>query len=116
VRSVRVSNVTGWTQAAAASIGRSSHRAQHSHAGGKRLVNLSPAARRSPLSPVASTRYMPEGPRDVATLVQQRAPIEPLDAVTRERGHGARLQRIPLLICDEVGYIPFDPQAANLML
>ena len=22
---------------------------------------------------------------------------------------------IPLLICDEVGYIPFDPQAANLM-
>jgi hypothetical protein len=26
-----------------------------------------------------------------------------------------RLQRIPLLICDEVGYIPFDPHAANLM-
>jgi len=26
-----------------------------------------------------------------------------------------RLQRIPLLIADEVGYIPFDPQAANLM-
>jgi DNA replication protein DnaC len=26
-----------------------------------------------------------------------------------------RLERIPLLICDEVGYIPFDPQAANLM-
>jgi len=26
-----------------------------------------------------------------------------------------RLQRIPLLVCDEVGYIPFDPQAANLM-
>ncbi|MCA1677952.1 MAG: IS21-like element helper ATPase IstB [Actinobacteria bacterium] len=26
-----------------------------------------------------------------------------------------RLQRIPLLICDEVGYIPFDPEAANLM-
>jgi DNA replication protein DnaC len=25
------------------------------------------------------------------------------------------LQRIPLLVCDEVGYIPFDPQAANLM-
>jgi len=25
------------------------------------------------------------------------------------------LQRIPLLICDEVGYIPFDPHAANLM-
>jgi DNA replication protein DnaC len=27
----------------------------------------------------------------------------------------ARLQRIPLLVVDEVGYIPFDPQAANLM-
>jgi DNA replication protein DnaC len=26
-----------------------------------------------------------------------------------------RLQRIALLIVDEVGYIPFDPQAANLM-
>jgi DNA replication protein DnaC len=26
-----------------------------------------------------------------------------------------RLQRIPVLIIDEVGYIPFDPQAANLM-
>jgi DNA replication protein DnaC len=27
----------------------------------------------------------------------------------------ARLARIPLLIVDEVGYIPFDPHAANLM-
>jgi DNA replication protein DnaC len=27
----------------------------------------------------------------------------------------ARLQRIALLIVDEVGYIPFDAQAANLM-
>src|SRR5215212_10024646 len=27
----------------------------------------------------------------------------------------AALGRIPLLIVDEVGYIPFDPQAANLM-
>ena len=26
-----------------------------------------------------------------------------------------RLERYPLLIGDEVGYIPFDPQAANLM-
>src|ERR1700710_2380441 len=26
-----------------------------------------------------------------------------------------RLQRIPLLICDEVGYIPLDPQAAHVM-
>lgn len=27
----------------------------------------------------------------------------------------ARLGRIPLLIIDEIGYIPFDPEAANLM-
>jgi DNA replication protein DnaC len=27
----------------------------------------------------------------------------------------ARLGRYPVLIVDEVGYIPFDPQAANLM-
>ena len=26
-----------------------------------------------------------------------------------------KLQRVPLLVVDEVGYIPFDPQAANLM-
>jgi len=26
-----------------------------------------------------------------------------------------RLERIPLLVVDEVGYIPFDPEAANLM-
>src|SRR6201995_2746780 len=26
-----------------------------------------------------------------------------------------RLERYPLLICDEVGYIPFEPQAATLM-
>ena len=40
---------------------------------------------------------------------------------TGHRRHGRldteleRLQRIPLVIVDEVGYIPFDPQAANLM-
>ncbi len=27
----------------------------------------------------------------------------------------SRLQRIALLMVDEVGYLPFDPQAANLM-
>lgn len=26
-----------------------------------------------------------------------------------------RLGRVPLVIVDEVGYVPFDPQAANLM-
>src|SRR3954466_3438237 len=27
----------------------------------------------------------------------------------------AALARIPVIVCDEIGYIPFDPQAANLM-
>src|SRR5277367_381335 len=40
-------------------------------------------------------------------------------ADAQRRGHLddelKRLERIPLLVCDEVGYIPFDPQAANLM-
>jgi len=27
----------------------------------------------------------------------------------------ARFGRIPLIVVDEVGYIPFDPEAANLM-
>ena len=27
----------------------------------------------------------------------------------------ARLRRVPLIVVDEVGYIPFDPEAANLM-
>src|SRR6516165_9638853 len=26
-----------------------------------------------------------------------------------------RLERFPVLVCDEIGYIPFDPHAANLM-
>jgi DNA replication protein DnaC len=30
-------------------------------------------------------------------------------------GELTRLERIPVLVCDEVGYIPFDPQAASLM-
>jgi DNA replication protein DnaC len=28
----------------------------------------------------------------------------------------AKSQELPLLVCDEVGYMPFDPQAASLML
>ena len=35
-------------------------------------------------------------------------------ALSRSHPLGAHLH-ISLLICDEVGYIPFDPQAANLM-
>jgi DNA replication protein DnaC len=33
----------------------------------------------------------------------------------RLEGELKRLERVPLIVVDEVGYIPFDPQAANLM-
>jgi DNA replication protein DnaC len=41
-----------------------------------------------------------------------------LGAAKRQNGLDAELRRlsfIPLLVVDEVGYIPFDPEAANLM-
>ena len=37
------------------------------------------------------------------------------NATAGSRTSSPALGRIPLLIVDEVGYIPFDPQAANLM-
>src|SRR3954465_11931935 len=40
----------------------------------------------------------------------QRIPLLIADEVGPDKPHGA-----PLLMVDEVGYIPFDPQAANLM-
>lgn len=43
--------------------------------------------------------------------------IQRLDAAQRAGGLDAeleRLRRIPLIICDEVGYIPFEPEAAAL--
>ena len=53
--------------------------------------------------------------------VQFKTATEWVALLTDAQRHGRldaeldRLQRIPLLIVDEVGYIPFDPQAANLM-
>jgi DNA replication protein DnaC len=53
--------------------------------------------------------------------VQFRTATEWVALLTDAQRHGRldaeleRLQRIPLVIVDEVGYIPFDPQAANLM-
>jgi DNA replication protein DnaC len=50
-----------------------------------------------------------------------RTATEWVAALGDARRHGrledelARLARIPLIIVDEVGYIPFDPEAANLM-
>ena len=50
-----------------------------------------------------------------------RSPIDRTRAEQRKPTIGRlddeldKLQRVPLLIVDEVGYIPFAPQAANLM-
>ena len=50
--------------------------------------------------------------RDSVPRLAERARSE---SWTHEEFLAACLQRIPLLIVDEVGYIPFDPHAANLM-
>ena len=61
----------------------------------------------APASPATASRSgpRPNGSRCSADAQRQGR----LDAELEQ------LQRIPLLIVDEVGYIPFDPQAANLM-
>ena len=50
-----------------------------------------------------------------ATATQWVARLAEAQRQGRLEDELACLARIPLLICDEVGYIPFDPQAANLM-
>ena len=61
----------------------------------------------APASPVTASRSAPppNGSPCSPTRNARAASTTELD----------RLQRIPLLIVDEVGYIPFDPHAANLM-
>src|ERR1700755_3011884 len=49
------------------------------------------------------------------TATEWRAPLASAQRQGRLDQELDRLERIPLLICDEVGYIPFDPQAASLM-
>ena len=56
------------------------------------------------------------GQRDVfATATEWVARLADAQRVGRLADELRRLLRIPLLICDEVGYIPFDPAAANLI-
>ena len=53
-----------------------------------------------------------------ATGTSARGPVAALSDARRAgrlEDELTRLARIPLLIVDEVGYIPFDPEAANLM-
>ena len=51
----------------------------------------------------------------LAAAVERLAERARVESWTHEEFLAACLQRLPLLIVDEVGYIPFDPQAANLM-
>src|SRR5919201_4252232 len=50
-----------------------------------------------------------------ATATQWVARLAEAQRAGRLEDELRSLQRIPLLVCDEVGYIPFDPNAANLM-
>ena len=50
-----------------------------------------------------------------ATAAEWVARLAESHAQGRLQAELTRLGRVPLLIIDEVGYIPFDPQAANLM-
>ena len=50
-----------------------------------------------------------------ATATEWVARLQDAQRAGRLAEEIARLQRIPLLVVDEVGYIPFDPAAANLI-
>ena len=63
--------------------------------------------------------------RQVADLVVDQEPvaleaaqlvIERVGVLGGLEGELKRLSFVPLIVVDEVGYIPFDPEAANLML
>ena len=49
-----------------------------------------------------------------ATAAQWVARLADAHAAGRLQGELTRLGRYPLLVIDEVGYIPFEPEAANL--
>ena len=50
-----------------------------------------------------------------ATAIEWVARLGDAERAGRLAEELRRLERIPLIVVDEVGYIPFDPQAANLM-
>jgi DNA replication protein DnaC len=63
-------------------------------------------------SALAERRRGPDGPFSDSGLSQRALKAK------RQGGLEAELRRlsfIPLIIVDEIGYIPFDPEAANLM-
>jgi DNA replication protein DnaC len=51
--------------------------------------------------------------RDLRTATEWVALLADAQRQARLDEELGRLERYPLLICDEVGYIPFDPHAAN---
>jgi IstB-like ATP binding protein len=94
--------MTGWSSIPATLCSESGHARKRQPAAGEGSGPVSPpyCAQRPPfLGKVVAGVVLLQGAQRHGRLDQE------LD----------RLQRVPLLICDEVGYIPFDPQAANLM-
>ena len=75
--------------------------------------------RPAPAKPTSPSPRHPRVPRRPTRAVRTATEWVALLADAQRQGRLdaelERLQRIPLLIVDEVGYIPFDPQAANLM-
>jgi len=80
-------------------------------ASGRVRADRSSIARRSPPCPRRTAERSPARPRRPTS--SRRAHHHSRRSRTARR---ARCGRIPLLIVDEVGYIPFDPEAAALFL
>ena len=72
-------------------------------------------ARRTSRSPWASAPASPASASLFRTATEWVALLADAGRHGRLDTELDKLQRVPLLIVDEVGYIPFDPQAANLM-
>jgi DNA replication protein DnaC len=75
-----------------------------------------PGTGKSHLAIALSIRACLAGQRvQFATATEWVARLSDAQRQGRLDGELRRLDRIPLVVVDEVGYIPFDPQAANLM-
>ena len=78
------------------------------------------SARPAPARPTSRSRSR-SAPASPATASQFATATEWVARLAEAKRHNSldaelrRLSFIPLLVVDEVGYIPFDPEAANLM-
>ena len=78
------------------------------------------SARPAPARPTSRSRSgdpcLPRRPtRPVRDRDRMGRPARRGETPGQPRGRAAPARFIPLLVVDEVGYIPFDPEAANLM-